>query len=44
MVKIFINDQEVRREDLSRYEVKADEAKRILAGKIKNKKEDKEYA
>lgn len=44
MVKIFINDQEVRREDLSQYEVKSDEVKRILNGKIKNQKEEKEYA
>lgn len=43
MTKIFINGHEVRREDLSQYEVKSDEVKRILASKIKER-EEREYA
>lgn len=38
MTRIFINGQEVRREDLGKYEIKSEDVKRILAEKIKGAK------
>lgn len=35
MLRVFINGQEVRREDLSKYEIKSEDVKRILAEKVK---------
>lgn len=34
MVRIFINGQEVHKEDLSKYEIKSEDVKRILLGNL----------
>lgn len=35
MTRVFINGKEVRRKDLSKYEIKSEEVKRILAEKLR---------
>lgn len=39
MTRVFINGQEVKKEDLYTYEIKSEDVKRILSNKIK--KEEK---
>lgn len=41
MTRIFINGQEVCREDLSKHEIKSEDAKRIFAEKLSESTEKK---